>query len=402
MNPDPLSHLLPLPGLPTIGLDPISGLGTSLSQSAATAVFDGFGGWLAAGASSLVHKVASLATATSPQLGTGFFQARFSTMLEVAGLVVAPLLGAATISAVAHQDLRRLGRAWGVALPIALVVGAGAVPFTQLGIEVTDSLSNIVWDSATADVGRVLAKIGDALATSIASGNAFLAVVISLVVIAGCFLVWLELLLRSAAIYMAVAFLPLALAGMVWPATAHWAKRAVELLVALVISKFVIVVALTIGIGAAGEAKDADQVLVGGAVLLMAGFAPFLVLKLAPVFEMAAVAHLEGAARRPVDAARQHVARALALPQHPAVALLSTLRAARQSVDQEAVNPLTLVRAGGELDREWAAHQAGAGGGEAPAGGPGPASASPAAGPLPAPTAAAAPLPGDGGGRLDG
>ena len=35
-------------------------------------------------------------------------------------------------------------------------------------------------------------------------------------------MVWLELVVRAAAIYVAVFFMPLALAGYVWPATRRW------------------------------------------------------------------------------------------------------------------------------------------------------------------------------------
>jgi hypothetical protein len=46
----------------------------------------------------------------------------------------------------------------------------------------------------------------------------------------GAVLVWLELLLRAAAVYVAVLFLPLALAGRAWPAIAHWSPRLVRLI----------------------------------------------------------------------------------------------------------------------------------------------------------------------------
>ena len=56
--------------------------------------------------------------------------------------------------------------------------------------------------------------------------------------------------MRAAAIYVAVFFMPLALACYVWPATTAIAKRTVELLAALILSKFVIVATLTLGVAA--------------------------------------------------------------------------------------------------------------------------------------------------------
>ena len=56
----------------------------------------------------------------------------------------------------------------------------------------------------------------------------------ALVTAVGAFLIFLELLIRDAAIYVSVLFLPLVFAGLVWPAAAHWSKRLVETLVAII------------------------------------------------------------------------------------------------------------------------------------------------------------------------
>ena len=64
---------------------------------------------------------------------------------------------------------------------------------------------------------------------------------VSLLIAVAAFVLWLELLIRAAAVYVAVLFLPLALATLVWPAVSHWCRRLVETLAALILSKFVIV-----------------------------------------------------------------------------------------------------------------------------------------------------------------
>ena len=53
--------------------------------------------------------------------------------------------------------------------------------------------------------------------------------------------------MREAAVYVIVLMLPLAFAAMVWPARRIWAIRAIELLVALILSKFAIVAVLSLG-----------------------------------------------------------------------------------------------------------------------------------------------------------
>ena len=107
---------------------------------------------------------------------------------------------------------------------------------------------------------------------------------------------------------MAVLFLPLALATLVWPAVSHWCRRLVETLAALILSKFVIVATLSLAVGAlaSGTAGTGNHgagfssVLAGGALLLMATFVPFVILRMIPAVEAGAVAHLDGLRERGV------------------------------------------------------------------------------------------------------
>ena len=102
-------------------------------------------------------------------------------------------------------------------------------------------------------------------------------------------MVWVELLIRAAAVYVAVLFLPLALASLAWPAIAHWCRRLVDTLVALVLGKFVIVVGAEPGRRGPGRGHRVDpergrvaarrgrgfaSVLGGAALLLLAGLRP--------------------------------------------------------------------------------------------------------------------------------
>ena len=107
--------------------------------------------------------------------------------------------------------------------------------------------------------------------------------------IAGALALWLELLVREAAVYVIVLMLPLAFAAMVWPARRVWAIRALELLVALILSKFAIVAVLSLG----GAALDRighfgiGAAIAGIALLTLAAFAPWALLRLLPLSELA-------------------------------------------------------------------------------------------------------------------
>jgi hypothetical protein len=101
----------------------------------------------------------------------------------------------------------------------------------------------------------------------------------------------------------AVLFLPLALAALVWPAISHWCRRLAETLAALVLSKLVIAAVLSlaagalaggIGVGATGgDGGGFASVITGVALLVIATMSPFTLLRLIPAIEAGAVAHLE-------------------------------------------------------------------------------------------------------------
>ena len=123
-----------------------------------------------------------------------------------------------------------------------------------------------------------------------ATDSPFLAFLVGLFVISGAFALWIELLMREAAVYVIVLMLPLAFAAMVWPARRIWAVRAVELLVALILSKFAIVAVLSLG-GAAISASAGDQsvagVMAGAVLILLAAFSPWAMLRFVPMAELA-------------------------------------------------------------------------------------------------------------------
>jgi hypothetical protein len=170
------------------------------------------------------------------------------------------------------------------------------------------------------------------------------AAVISFLLIVGSVLLWLELVVRAAAIYVAVFFMPLALACYIWPAATGIAKRSVELLVALVLSKFIIVATLTLGAAALQGGPSADNVVIGSAILLIAGFAPFCLLRLAPVVETGAIAHLEGLGRRPLRFASRAAGTAAAGPTNPVIGLvLASKSAAARPPGISAVLPQPLA-----------------------------------------------------------
>ena len=129
---------------------------------------------------------------------------------------------------------------------------------------------------------------------------AFAGLIAGLVAAVAAVIIWVELLLRGVAIYATLLFFPIALAGLAWEPSRRWARRLAELLTALIFAKFVIVAVLSLAAGAlASGGEGYAGVLSGAALLLVAAFAPFLLLRVIGVFEVAvAAAALEGARQR--------------------------------------------------------------------------------------------------------
>ncbi len=89
--------------------------------------------------------------------------------------------------------------------------------------------------------------------------------------------------------YVVVLMLPLAFAAMVWPARRVWAARLVELLVSLILSKFVIVAVLSLaGAALASGSNELSTLLTAMALVIFATFAPWVLMRILPFTELAA------------------------------------------------------------------------------------------------------------------
>jgi hypothetical protein len=267
-------------------------------------------GFVVEGAAWLLGEVGTfIDTSTRPDLSAGWFQGSYSGMAVIATLGVLPFLILALIQAVIRQDVALMLRSTFAYVPLAAIGTAGAVVVVDLLVTLTDGLSSWVGQSIGADLTEFTTGLGTALtALTVPAGPTvagFAALLAAGVVAFVTFVIWLELLLRQAAIYVAVLFLPLAFMAMVWPATAHWLRRLVQGLVAIILSKFVIVAVIAMAASAV-DANTADEgyavVITGASMLSLAALAPYVLLRLIPVFDAGLSSQLEGTYRRPTAA----------------------------------------------------------------------------------------------------
>ena len=246
---------------------------------------------------------------TSPDLRAGWFRDAYRDMAVIGMLGLLPFLLLALIQALLRQDIGLMLRATFGYVPLAALGTAGAIVIVDLLVQLTDDLSAWVGRGMGSDLDAFATGVGTALArTAPPAGAAVagLAALIGAAVVAfAAFAIWLELLLRQAAIYVAVLFFPLGFMAMVWPATAHWIRRLTQGLVAIILSKFVIVAVMALAASAI-DADVADEgfavVVSGGSMLTLAALAPYVLLRLIPVFDAGMSGDLEGTFRRPTAA----------------------------------------------------------------------------------------------------
>lgn len=274
----------------------------SVAKATGDFIMHGVTAWVTDAAVWVTGKVGSLIdTTSSPDVRAGWFQGQYGTMLKIAGALALPLLLLALIQAVMRQDIWMLLRSAFGYLPMAFILAAGAIVATQLLIAITDDLSGAVVGSLGGGSTNLLQSVGDAYKNALAdnSSNAvplfgiFLGAIILAV---GAFVLWLEMVIRDAAIYIALFFLPLTFVGMIWPATSRWARRLVELLVGVILAKFVIVSIISLASAAitnttlvqGGGGNEFERMVAGAALLVLAAWSPFALLRLIPMMEVAA------------------------------------------------------------------------------------------------------------------
>jgi hypothetical protein len=280
--------------------DAVSGAVTKVAAEAGEFVMRGVTAWVTNAAVWVTGKVGGLIEkTTSPDLTASWFEGQYGTMVGVAGALALLMLMLAVIQSVIRQDAGLLVRSAFGYLPMAFVLAGVAIAGTGLLVAITDDISRaVVSGLGTEQSNNLLQSVGDAYKNALdeGSGIPLFGVFLGAIILAiGAFVLWLELIIRDAAIYVCVFFLPLTFVAMIWPATSRWARRLVELLVAIILAKFVIVAILSLASAAiantdvaTGEGNTFERMIAGAALLVLAAWSPFALLRLIPMMEGAA------------------------------------------------------------------------------------------------------------------
>lgn len=246
------------------------------------------------GARYLLSLTARLIDATTtPQLRSTWFSASYWRMAGIATLLTLPFLFAAAIQAIVRGDVSMLLRAAFGYLPLAMLAIGIAAPLTMLLLAASDEMSALI-AAASGQAPAVFlshAARGAGIASAVSS-SLFPSFVAAVFTVVATIALWVELLTRQSAVYVIVLMLPLFFAALVWPARRAWAVRAVEVLVALILSKFAIVAVLSLGGAALGHAAwgGLTAMIAGASLVMLACFSPWALMRLLPLHDLAGAA----------------------------------------------------------------------------------------------------------------
>ena len=283
----------------------LGGIGRSVFGAGANAALDALSSWVASGASWLLGQVgAALDTTTTVSLGAPWFLIHYRSMEGMLALLALPMLLASTVQALLQQRASILGRAFLVQLPLAMLLAGAGVELATMALSVTDQLCDVADQATPGALGSLTSSLATSLTTSSTvvgpTMPSFVTMLCAALVAVAAVVLWVELVLaRPPSTSWSCSSLSPSPARS-GPRLAAWCRRLVETLVALILSKLVVVVVLEAAVGALGTAQDRGfaTIITGIALLVLASLAPFSLLKLLPIFEASATLHLEGLRQR--------------------------------------------------------------------------------------------------------
>ncbi len=263
----------------------------TVAGSAAGAVGNGLldvvAEWVIGAATQVTGFVAAEMTkTTTPQLQSAWYEAQWQPMADLGaalGLLVA-------LIALACAAVRRSPEALAATLAGIVRAGVGTglvIPLTVIGLDIADQVSSAVLTASPHTFWATAAHAWSSKGFG-GFGSSALATLIALVEVFAAIFVWLELIVRNAAIYVAVLFFAATLAAAIWPVLSSWPGRLGRLLLLFVILKPVALIVLSLAGSAAaaglsfggGVSGSVGTILAATVIFALAAFAPWTLMYL--------------------------------------------------------------------------------------------------------------------------
>ncbi|WP_404434240.1 type IV secretion system protein [Microbacterium lacus] len=213
----------------------------------------------------------------------------YNVLFGVAVFVTLLLFCLQLITGLARRDPTALSRAL-LGMAKAVLGSFLIITLTGLLLEITDQLAVGIVQAT----GNTMEGIGDRIALLVAGlatinvaapgVGAIVTIFLAGLAICAAAIVWFSLLIRKALLLVAIVFGPIALAGFAWDATKGWFGKWAAFVVALILSKLVLVVIFLVAVAQVASPIDADLASVsdpiaGIVLMFIAAFAPYITYK---------------------------------------------------------------------------------------------------------------------------
>lgn len=213
----------------------------------------------------------------------------YNVLFGVAVFVTLVFFCLQLITGLARRDPTALSRAL-VGMAKAVIGSFLIITLTGLLLEITDQLAIGIVQAT----GNTMEGIGDRIALLVAGlatinvaapgVGAIITIFLAGLAICAAAIVWFSLLIRKALLLVAIVFGPIALAGFAWDATKGWFGKWAAFVVALILSKLVLVVIFLVAVAQVASPIDADLASVsdpiaGIVLMFIAAFAPYITYK---------------------------------------------------------------------------------------------------------------------------
>ena len=220
---------------------------------------------------------------------TGGGQSLMDVTIEIAALVGLALFFIQIALAALRGEPGALARAARglVSAYVGSIVAILSIPLLDAAItQVCDGIVKTVTGTDLSGFGKTLA-VAMSLGGLSGVGLPFVLILIGMAIIASTVIIWAALMIRKMLIVVAAIFAPLAFSGATADLTKSWARRWIEVTLALLFSKLLLVIIMTVGFmmmdgysQPGGITHTLTNVCIGVLLLALGGFAPLMALKL--------------------------------------------------------------------------------------------------------------------------
>lgn len=273
---------------------------TSLGKATVGTLFDALTSWILSSVQWFLSTAGTvLGSASEPTTVIHAAGPEFSTLETLSPLLLLVGLLVTTVQSLRRGDSESLWKVYFFTAPACVLGIFCSQPVAKLLLEGVNQLSGAASSSVVANT-TVLSNALMSLSTTAPGFGVFL---LAIGVVVGTFLLWCELIVRTVVLTLLLVLVPI----IVPLGTLHSGRRLVmrlaETFLGLAVSKFFIVVTLTLGLSEmVGDSPT--EVITGIVTLALATLTPFILLRLIPFVEQSALHNVEGLRRRFTSAAK--------------------------------------------------------------------------------------------------